>query len=93
MGALARCGHRVWELRDEGLRCAACGGRPFADYYRPQVEAEAKARETLGKVSPGSPKGKANDLLAAKVGMSGKTLEKATPLRRSGWRPWARPWT
>jgi len=69
MEALAACRHEVWSLDDGGLRCAACGGRPFADDFRPQVEADAE------------------------VGMSGKTLEKATPLRRSGWGPWGRPWT
>ena len=99
MGALARCGHRVWNLDDGGLRCATCGGRPFADYFRPQVEAEAKAVQVAagkerGRGAKGSGKlpeaiGKeTRDLLAAKVGMSGKTLEKATPLRRSGWGPW-----
>ena len=48
-----------------------------AEHFRPQVKAEAEERETLGKISLGSEKGKTQDILAAMVGMSGRTLEKA----------------
>jgi len=54
-----------------------------ADYFRPEVEAEARGRETLGKVSTGSEKGKVRDRLGAIAGVSGKTLEKATAVVRA----------
>jgi ParB/RepB/Spo0J family partition protein len=42
----------------------------------PEQKQAAKERETLGKVSPGSEKGRVRDKVAAFVGKSGRTLEK-----------------
>jgi N6-adenosine-specific RNA methylase IME4 len=43
----------------------------------PALRAEARERMTLGKISPGSDTGRTRDRVAAGLGVSGRTLEKA----------------
>jgi site-specific DNA-methyltransferase (adenine-specific) len=66
-----------------------------ADYFRAGVEAEAKAAQGVagkergrgqiagGKLPQAIAEGKVRDVLARRVGMSGKTLEKATAVVRA----------